>query len=223
MVSRFESVQTPTLRAHSPLGFEQLTALGLTPTRRRRTSRSSAATRTRPRRSRARRASRASASTTCSQPRREGARDARPGDSPSTRRAARGRDRAPARDDRAASSKCSSGARDHGRRLTRPSRPAAATRTRSSTSRCCATPRHQRALRGAPGVVEREILVFTKPPYATPPQENVEGLEVSREHTWREACTSSRPSTIRASSAACRRSSTRARKRASSPSCRSSS
>src|SRR5258708_29626097 len=30
MVSRFESVQTPALRAHSPLGFEQLTALGLT-------------------------------------------------------------------------------------------------------------------------------------------------------------------------------------------------
>ena len=33
--------------------------------------------------------------------------------------------------------------------------------------------------------VKREILVFTKPPYATPPQENVEGLEVSREHTAR--------------------------------------
>jgi sugar-specific transcriptional regulator TrmB len=27
--------------------------------------------------------------------------------------------------------------------------------------------------------VKREILVFTKPPYATPPQENLEGLEVS--------------------------------------------
>jgi sugar-specific transcriptional regulator TrmB len=33
--------------------------------------------------------------------------------------------------------------------------------------------------------VKREILVFTKPPYAKPPQENVEGLEVSREHTAR--------------------------------------
>jgi len=33
--------------------------------------------------------------------------------------------------------------------------------------------------------VKREILVFTKPPYATPPQENVEGLLVSREHTAR--------------------------------------
>jgi len=33
--------------------------------------------------------------------------------------------------------------------------------------------------------IEREILVFTKPPYATPPQENVEGLGVSRTHTAR--------------------------------------
>lgn len=33
--------------------------------------------------------------------------------------------------------------------------------------------------------VKREILVFTKPPYATPPQENVEGLEVTRTHTAR--------------------------------------
>jgi sugar-specific transcriptional regulator TrmB len=33
--------------------------------------------------------------------------------------------------------------------------------------------------------VEKEILVFTKPPYATPPQENVTGLEVSREHDAR--------------------------------------
>ncbi len=33
--------------------------------------------------------------------------------------------------------------------------------------------------------VKREILVFTKPPYATPPQENVEGLEVTRGHTAR--------------------------------------
>jgi HTH-type transcriptional regulator, sugar sensing transcriptional regulator len=33
--------------------------------------------------------------------------------------------------------------------------------------------------------VEKEILVFTKPPYATPPQENVTGLEVSREHEAR--------------------------------------
>jgi sugar-specific transcriptional regulator TrmB len=30
--------------------------------------------------------------------------------------------------------------------------------------------------------VKREILVFTKPPYATPPQENVEGIEVARTH-----------------------------------------
>ncbi|HXG75991.1 MAG TPA: helix-turn-helix domain-containing protein [Gaiellaceae bacterium] len=30
--------------------------------------------------------------------------------------------------------------------------------------------------------IEREILVFTKPPYATPPEENVEGLEVTRTH-----------------------------------------
>ncbi len=33
--------------------------------------------------------------------------------------------------------------------------------------------------------IKREILVFTKPPYATPPQENVEGLEVTRSHTAR--------------------------------------
>jgi sugar-specific transcriptional regulator TrmB len=33
--------------------------------------------------------------------------------------------------------------------------------------------------------VKREILVFTKPPYATPPQENVEGIEVSRSHSAR--------------------------------------
>ncbi len=33
--------------------------------------------------------------------------------------------------------------------------------------------------------VKREILVFTKPPYATPPQENVEGLKVSRSHEAR--------------------------------------
>jgi sugar-specific transcriptional regulator TrmB len=30
--------------------------------------------------------------------------------------------------------------------------------------------------------VKREILVFTKPPYATPPQENSEGIEVTRTH-----------------------------------------
>ncbi len=30
--------------------------------------------------------------------------------------------------------------------------------------------------------VKKEILVFTKPPYATPPQENVEGLEVVQSH-----------------------------------------
>jgi sugar-specific transcriptional regulator TrmB len=33
--------------------------------------------------------------------------------------------------------------------------------------------------------VKREILVFTKPPYATPPQENVEGIEVTRSHRAR--------------------------------------
>ena len=33
--------------------------------------------------------------------------------------------------------------------------------------------------------LKREILIFTKPPYATPPEENVEGLEVSRTHTAR--------------------------------------
>jgi HTH-type transcriptional regulator, sugar sensing transcriptional regulator len=33
--------------------------------------------------------------------------------------------------------------------------------------------------------VEREILVFTKPPYATPAQENVTGIEVTRSHTAR--------------------------------------
>jgi len=33
--------------------------------------------------------------------------------------------------------------------------------------------------------VQREILVFTKPPYATPPQENVEGIEVTRSHAAR--------------------------------------
>jgi sugar-specific transcriptional regulator TrmB len=33
--------------------------------------------------------------------------------------------------------------------------------------------------------VKNEILVFTKPPYATPPQENVEGIEVTRTHVAR--------------------------------------
>jgi sugar-specific transcriptional regulator TrmB len=33
--------------------------------------------------------------------------------------------------------------------------------------------------------VKREILVFTKPPYATPPQENIEGLQVTRTHEAR--------------------------------------
>ncbi len=33
--------------------------------------------------------------------------------------------------------------------------------------------------------VQREILVFTKPPYATPPQENVEGIAVTRAHQAR--------------------------------------
>ena len=33
--------------------------------------------------------------------------------------------------------------------------------------------------------VKKEILVFTKPPYATPPQENIEGLEVIQTHEAR--------------------------------------
>ena len=33
--------------------------------------------------------------------------------------------------------------------------------------------------------INEEILVFTKPPYATPPQENVEGLDVVRSHRCR--------------------------------------
>ena len=33
--------------------------------------------------------------------------------------------------------------------------------------------------------VKQEILVFTKPPYATPPQENVGGIEVARTHVAR--------------------------------------
>ena len=33
--------------------------------------------------------------------------------------------------------------------------------------------------------VRKEILVFTRPPYATPPQENVEGIEVARTHVAR--------------------------------------
>jgi HTH-type transcriptional regulator, sugar sensing transcriptional regulator len=33
--------------------------------------------------------------------------------------------------------------------------------------------------------VKNEILVFTRPPYATPPQENVEGIEVARSHVAR--------------------------------------
>lgn len=33
--------------------------------------------------------------------------------------------------------------------------------------------------------IQREILVFTKPPYATPPQENPEGLAVTTSHTTR--------------------------------------
>jgi HTH-type transcriptional regulator, sugar sensing transcriptional regulator len=33
--------------------------------------------------------------------------------------------------------------------------------------------------------VKDEILVFTKPPYATPPQENIEGIEVTRSHVAR--------------------------------------
>jgi sugar-specific transcriptional regulator TrmB len=33
--------------------------------------------------------------------------------------------------------------------------------------------------------IEREILIFSKPPYATPPENNEQGLEVSRRHTAR--------------------------------------
>src|SRR5262249_62064666 len=33
--------------------------------------------------------------------------------------------------------------------------------------------------------IRNEILVFTKPPYATPPQENAEGLDVVRSHRAR--------------------------------------
>jgi sugar-specific transcriptional regulator TrmB len=33
--------------------------------------------------------------------------------------------------------------------------------------------------------VKREILVFSKPPYATPPQENLDGLQVTRTHVAR--------------------------------------
>ena len=33
--------------------------------------------------------------------------------------------------------------------------------------------------------IKEEILVFTKPPYATPPQDNVEGLEVTKKHRVR--------------------------------------
>jgi hypothetical protein len=35
------------------------------------------------------------------------------------------------------------------------------------------------------GAVKDEILVFTKPPYATPPQENVAGIKVARTHVAR--------------------------------------
>ena len=45
--------------------------------------------------------------------------------------------------------------------------------------------------------IKHEILVFTKPPYATPPQENVEGLEVTQSHERRTRSTSSRSSTTR--------------------------
>ncbi len=47
--------------------------------------------------------------------------------------------------------------------------------------------------------INDEILVFTKPPYATPPQEKVEGLEVSRAHQGALASTSSPSSTTRTS------------------------
>lgn len=47
--------------------------------------------------------------------------------------------------------------------------------------------------------VKREILVFTRPPYATPPQENEEGIEVSQSHQARsvyEASVFDEPETI---------------------------
>jgi hypothetical protein len=40
--------------------------------------------------------------------------------------------------------------------------------------------------------VQREILVFTRPPYATPPQENVEGIAVTRAHEARSVYEASR-------------------------------
>src|SRR6266540_2852897 len=39
--------------------------------------------------------------------------------------------------------------------------------------------------------VKQEILVFTKPPYATPPQENEEGIEVTQTHQARSVYESS--------------------------------
>ena len=64
--------------------------------------------------------------------------------------------------------------------------------------------------------VKREILVFTKPPYAMPPQENVEGSR-SRASTSARASTSSRPSTTGLDPTASGASSRRARRLASSP------
>ena len=65
-------------------------------------------------------------------------------------------------------------------------RPARRTPIRSSTSRCCATAaRSTSASPSSRRSVKHEILVFTKPPYATPPQENVEGIEVTRTHVAR--------------------------------------
>ena len=66
--------------------------------------------------------------------------------------------------------------------------------------------------------IQDEILVFTKPPYATPVQSNVEGVEVAKSHRARSVYEFSdlrRPSSRRKASGA---SSRRARKAASSPS-----
>ena len=66
--------------------------------------------------------------------------------------------------------------------------------------------------------VKREILVFTKPPYATPPQENVEGLGVARSHKARSVYEMSVVRRSRGHRRASGRSSRRARTRGSSES-----
>ena len=76
--------------------------------------------------------------------------------------------------------------------------------------------RDQRALRRAAGRRSSdEILVFTKPPYAKPAQENVEGIAVTPEPHARAASTSSRRSTTPTSPPASAASSRPARRRGS--------